>query len=361
MVPPNIPSEAPRPAETPAEGTSVKLETLRNQVTEGKMQEAVDTLIDLSDDNDAELMGKADEFVRSLTPEQVQTMTDFLSGTEDPAKTALKTRLEALRAEMGGEAPTESALPGPVQKILDAIDQGIERAGITGKLSELGAKFGFKGEIGPKQVEFVKSMLVGFAARLVEGVVLSLKRVNPTADISAMMNTSLELRLLGIKDAEQREKYRAAYLAWAQNPTTPNPPTLQQALNPAAPAPAATPSAAPAETPAAEPAAPETVESSKIVSFPDGSANLEIVRGSDQKVTLTADGKKAELKVLNMQSVAVRAPAGEDKGIVEMKLADGSTVSTEPSSLRDAVRDGTAEILASDGRTKIELPTITPA
>lgn len=322
------------------------------------MQEAVDTLLDISDDNDTELQRKADEFVQSLSEGQRQTIIDFLSGTEDPTKTALRNRLGDLAAELGGAAPTESGLHGPVQKILGAIDQGIERAGITGKLNELGARLGFKGEIGEKQIDFVKSMLIGFAARAVEGVVLALKRVNPTADISGMMNTSLELRLFGIKDPEQKEKYREAYLAWAKNPTTPNPPTLQQALAPATPAPATAPAAAP-ETAAL--VAAETVESERTFTFSDNSPNLKIERASDGKVTLTTDDKKAELKVLNMQSVAVRTPVGADKGTIDMKLADGTTASVEPAVLRDAVRNKTVLITATNGITKIELPEILPA
>lgn len=320
------------------------------------MDAAVDALMEFAGEEDDVRTAVSETFIQSLSQAELKKVVDFLSGNEDPAKTVLQKQLIALRTEIDGTAPAETTSETPVGKILSAIDKGIERLGFEGKMNQFAAKLGFKGDVGPKQVVFLKNMLVGFAARAVEGMIMAIKRINPTMDISSMMNTSLELRLISIIDSKQREKYKEAYLAWAKNPTTPNPPTLQEIMNPLV---AATPTQAPTETPAAQqtPEAPVTVESSSIVNFPDRTSNLEIVR-TEGKITLTTDGKKADMKVENLQTIAVRAPKEGDTGIIEMKLADGKTVTTEPAVLRNAVRDEAIELLASDNTTKISLTKI---
>lgn len=356
MVPPNAP-EVPREQPTPTVDTAAQLERLKESIAEGRMDAAVDTLIEFAGEDDAAISAATESFIKSLNAGELQKVVDFLSGNEDPAKAALRTELMELQEEVSGTTP-ETSSETPVQRILGAIDKGIERMGIVGKLNEFVRNRGFEGSVGPKQVEFAKKFLVDITAKAIEGAVVAMKNLGLTMDFSGIMNTSLELRLFGIADPEQREKYKEAYLAWAKNPTTPNPPTLQEVMNPSStPAPTAVAETTPTSPTETQPEAPLTVESSSIVNFPDGTPNLEITR-NDGKTTLLTDGKKAEMAVENMQSIAVRAPQGEDTGTVEMKLADGTTVSVSPTDLRNAVREKKTELLASNNTTKISLTDI---
>lgn len=216
----NSPIEAPRGTpETPeVRNPQQELLKLKELVELGRFDATVDSLMGTAVEKKDVPAAKLDAFVRSLTETEKAALEKFLEGKPaDERAAALRNKLQTLKGTttsvsdaVGNAVETLSGLSEPAQKVVAMLDKGIERLTAGGKLNQIAAKIGFKGEIGPAQLDFVKNFFLGYAAKLFEGVTGSLRKVNPTVDISKVLNLPLELRLINIKDPVQKAKYKAA-------------------------------------------------------------------------------------------------------------------------------------------------------
>lgn len=351
-----------------AANPQAELLKLQEHVQEGQFDKLVDSLMGTATEKKEVPPAKIDAFVRGLSPAELASLETFLGGKPaDPRAAALRERVKALKGDTAAataEKPAEGleGLSEPAQKVIAALDKGIARLTSGGRLNEIAAKIGFKGEIGPQQLEFVKNYALGWAAKLFEGLTASIKKVNPTADMSRILNLPLELRLLNIKDPVQREKYKALYLKRAKESTGAFvAPTLEEALNPeVASATPAAPETKPAEVAPAPVATGEKVTDVKrTVKLTDGT--IFDVQRSDKKTTVTAGGVSAEMKIVGGETLDVFALDAKDasKATVTVKLVDDRSVSIDAETLRNAVQGKKPgekkEVTASDGSTKIEL------
>lgn len=364
----NSPIEAPRGTpETPeVRNPQQELLKLKELVELGRFDATVDSLMGTAVEKKDVPAAKLDAFVRSLTDTEKAALEKFLEGKPaDERAAALRNKLQTLKGTttsvsdaVGNAVETLSGLSEPAQKVVAMLDKGIERLTAGGKLNQIAAKIGFKGEIGPAQLDFVKNFFLGYAAKLFEGVTGSLRKVNPTVDISKVLNLPLELRLINIKDPVQKAKYKAAYLKRAKESTGVFiAPTLDEALNPQAAAPAQ-PATKPAEATPVAPVTGEKVEAKRIVKLTDGTI-FDIERGSDKKTIVTAAGTKAEVKVAGGETLDVLAVDAKDKekAVVTFKLTDNRSITVDAETLRNAVQKKEKSFVAAEG-IKIELTEI---
>lgn len=342
---------------------------LQEHVQEGQFDTLVDSLMGTATEKKEVPVTKIDTFVSALTPAELASLETFLEGKPaDPRSTTLRERVKALKVDKVPSTIEQVAqglegLSEPAQKVVAALDKGIARLTGSGKLNEIAAKIGFKGEIGPQQLEFVKNFFLGYAAKLFEGVTASIKKVNPTADMSRILNLPLELRLLNIKDPTQKAKYKALYLKRAKESNGSFvAPTLEEAMNPevATAAPAA-PAAKPAEvTPPAVTTGEKVTDTKRAVKLTDGTS-FDIARGNDEKTMVTAAGVTADMKVVGGETLDVFALDAKDgaKAVITVKLVDNRSITIDAETLRNAVQSKKPgekkEVPSSDGGTKIEL------
>jgi len=364
-MPENSPIEAPRgtPESLDARNRQQELLKLKEQVELGQFDTMVDSLMGTAVEKKDVPTAKIDAFVSSLDSEQQAALGKFLEGKPADERTAiLRTKLQSLKSTspsasetVGSGVEALSGLSEPAQKVVAVLDKGIARLTAGGKLNEIAAKIGFKGEIGPQQLEFVKNFLLGYAAKLFEGVTGSIRKVNPTVDISKVLNLPLELRLMNIKDPVQKAKYKAAYLKRAKESTGVFvAPTLDEALNPQAAAPAQ-PASKPTETATAAPATGERVEAKRAIKLTDGTI-FDIERGGDKKTIVSAAGNKAEVKVSGGETLDVLALDAKDKekAVVTFKLADNRSIAVDAETLRNAVQKKEKSLTTLEGN-KFEL------
>ncbi len=343
---------------TPGE-TEKRLAELKEQVAKGQFETVTKTLIGTAAENGGEIpQVMVDTFIQTtLSVKERQALADFLANKTSPQEMALRKRLSGLQAEVGGKQP-DIAAGTPSGKILGAIDGLIRQVSEkgAGPLQALAEKVGIKGDITPDKLSFVKNAVVGFAAKLFESVALSLSKINPTMDLSAIIRTPMELRLTQISDPAQKKKYEVAYLAWAKNPAGRTPPTLAEALNPAPQQPA--PGAEKPQTLVAE---AKKVDGTQKIAIP-GKPEFSVTRGTDKKNIVEVAGVKREMKLANGQvlDVLVRQPTDKDAGVVEFLTTDNRRIAVDPAKLLEVAGDKTkTEIAALDG-TKIEIaPTQT--
>lgn len=336
---------------------------LKELVEQGQFNTVVDTLMKEAVSKKDIPTERVDAFVKSLDVNQLAAFQRFLEGKPtNPRMASLAEKIRDLKAEISTDVPaTVEALPGlsePAQKVVAMLDKGIERLTAGGKLNQIAAKIGFKGEIGPAQLDFVKNFFLGYAAKLFEGVTASLRKVNPTVDITKVLNLPLELRLINIKDPVQKAKYKAAYLKRAKESTGVFiAPTLDEALNPQAAAPEQ-PATKPADTAPVAPVTGEKVEAKRIVKLTDGTI-FDIERGSDKKTMVTAGGNKAEVKVTGGETLDVLALDAKDKekATVTFKLVDNRSIAVDAEALRNAVQKKEKSLTTAEG-IKIELTEI---
>ena len=337
--------------------TEKRLAELKEQVAKGQFETVAKTLIESAAENGGEIPQAAvDTFIGTrLNAKERQALTDFLANKTNPKEVALRSRLSALQTEVGGRQP-ENAPSTASGKILGVIDgimkQATEKGG--GAFQAIADKFGMKGDITPDKLSFIKNAAIGFAAKLFEGVAMSLSKINPSMDLSAVIRTPMELRLTQISDPAQKKKYEVAYLAWAKNPAGRTPPTLAEALNPA---PQQT--APGAEKPQTVVAEAKKVEGTQKITIP-GKPEFSVTRGADKKNIVEVAGVKREMKLPNGQvlDMLVRQPTDKDAGVVEFLTPDNRRIAMDPAKLLEVAGDKTkTEIAALDG-TKIE---ITPA
>lgn len=360
----NSPIEAPRgtPEAPEVRNPRQELLKLKELVEQGQFNTVVDTLMKEAVSKKDIPTEKVDAFVKSLDVNQFAAFQRFLEGKPaNPRMASLAEKIRDLKAEISTDVPaTLEALSGlsePAEKVVAMLDKGIERLTAGGKLNQIAAKIGFKGEIGPAQLDFVKNFFLGYAAKFFEGMTGSLRKVNPTVDISKVLNLPLELRLINIKDPVQKAKYKAAYLKRAKESTGVFiAPTLEEALNPQTSTPAQ-PAATPPEATAAAPATGEKVEAKRTIKLTDGTI-FDIERGSDKKTIVTAAGTKAEVKVVGGEVDKVLAIDAKDKdaATVTLQLFDGRSFVLDGKKLRDAVQNKTKEFTVNG--TKIELTEI---
>lgn len=337
------------------------------QVEQGQFDKVVDQLMGTATEKKDVPQAKIDSFVTSLDAVQKAALERFLEGKTDERAGALRARMEALKGSVSPSTDAVSTgidtapdISGPAQKVIGALDRGIAKITASGKLTEIANKIGFKGEIGPAQLEFVKNFFLGYAAKVFEGVTASLKKVNPTADLTKILNLPLELRLLNIKDPIQKEKYRAAYLKRAKETNGVFvAPTIEEALHPEQTASATAPSAdnKPAAAPETSPNGEKVTDAKRTVKLTDGTI-FDIQRGPDKKTIVSAGGNKAEVKVAGAETLDVFALDAKDqaKASVSVKLTDNRVISIDGETLRNAVQKKDKTIAAS-GAT-IELTEI---
>lgn len=334
--------------------TEKRLAELKEQVAKGQFETVTKTLIGTAAENGGEIpQAVVDTFIETtLNAKERQSLTDFLSNKTSPQEVALRKRLAALQTEVGGKQP-ENTTGSAAGKILGAIDGFIKQATEkgAGPIQALAEKVGIKGDITPDKLGFLKNTVVGFAAKLFESVAMSLSKINPSMDLSAVIRTPMELRLTQISDPAQKKKYEAAYLAWAKNPAGRTPPTLAEALNPAPQQ-----SAPGAEKPQTVVAEAKKVEGTQKITIP-GKPEFSVTRGADKKNIVEVAGAKREMKVPNGQvlDVLVRQPTDKDAGVVEFLMTDNRRIAVDPAKLLEVAGDKTkTDIAALDG-TKIEI------
>lgn len=354
-----------------------QLARLRETINQGQMDKTVDMLIGASVEQGEISQATVDRFVQSLTDAERGRLVAFLEGKDiDPKKAALRSRLDALRQDVTpGQPQVLEQITSTAGGIARAIDMGIERLGVTGKINDFAKRISERTGIpipvdARKVIETVRSFAMDFVAGKIENIAASLKNSN-------ILTTSRDLRMLQIKP-EHREAFKLAYDAWAKTrsgtppsiedaekyklavdqwkkaPGSKPQPTLAEALSgqPATQVAATQPAAAP--TQAAAPA-PEKVEGKKDVTLADGST-ASVTFGADKKVIVEVAGLKREMKAGTdaVTEVTVTKPQGADKGSVTLK-AGMRTLKVDLVALRDSVRDKKADVMTGDNSTKISL------
>ncbi len=358
----NTPNEnmknSPEVPETPVTPQEALLK-LQEHVEQGRFDALVDDLMGKAAEKKEVPAAQIDAFVTSLNAEQMSALENFLAGKPaDTRASALRARLQ--QVTVAGSAPVISDRPAegqetlsePARKVNDALDKGIQRLFAGGKLNEFAAKIGIK-EIGPDQLKFVKSFLLGYAAKLFEGVVLSIKKINPGTNVTSMLNLPLELRLLEIPKAEDRAKYKALYLERLGKGL--EAPTLDEALNPqVAQSPVTQPASKPAEVaPTTVPVDNKITDAKRTIQLGDGTS-FTLTR-SNSKTIVTAAGNTVEAKVAGKEVEDVFANDANDKekAVVTFKLVD-RLIKVDADALQKAVQNKEKVLTTEDG-TKIEL------
>ncbi len=337
--------------------TAEQLRKLQEEVGKGNFENVIDELIESTvKGGEIPSPAKIDTFVQSLDPAKRQAFVSYLaSNSNTENEKALHFQITKKNTPSQKEEVT-----GPAKKIIDIVDKKIEELGIENKISEIGKKFGFIGEVGPKQIEFLKKIFMDILTKVCENILFSVASFSTVVEMKDILKAPLQLRLMQIKQENAddygvtleklKESYEKAYIAEANRARKSKgkfvPPTLDEVMAPKPLAPS---------QPEVQPLATgEKIEGTRTVTLTD-KTTFEITH-NDKKIIVKAAGNTAEVKVKGGKVLDVQALDAKDQknAIVTLKLIDNSSITVDAERLRNAVQKKETSLQTPEGTT-IEL------
>ncbi len=228
-MPPD-PVETNKPKETPevkAQTTVEHLEELRKEISEEKINGAIDALIVSMQKNGGDVPQSAiDKFIEDLDTREEEIIFKILIRTTFRGKLShLRERLDPNKRDGVHEKTSGSEM---ANNIIDTIRTVVVEKKI-GDLSTIAASFGFKGVLGD-QSNFVVAKLVGAVARITESLMPMLKGFdtsNSIAEIALALRIASHIPPMTVKEQELYEKDYRELLGKTGSSFVP--PTLAQA------------------------------------------------------------------------------------------------------------------------------------
>lgn len=338
-MPPELPTpEVPAVTPEASETAQLQLSTLRDHVEKEQFDTLVDALMGTAAEGDEVPDATIDAFISELKPQEMTALKDFFLGKTDPRIVELREKLGTLQPQPEAAPTAVEGLSATTQKIVVAVDSGIARLASGGMLGGVAAKFGIK-EVGPKQLEFVRNSFLGYITKLMEKVI---QKLNFGMDLSTMLRVPLELRLMNIKDPDQKKAYEDLYVQRARESKGDFVAPELRDLG--------------AQTTVVQPeqslVAGNKVEATqKPVKNADGTKMFDISY-ADKKTIVTTEDKTVEVKVTNAEITDVMAldATSTDKAGLIFKLKDkADPIAIDGAALCDAVAQKKEHFTTSDG------------